>query len=485
MISEDLGKKRSRTRAVAAFSPGGSGTYDRRKGRFAGVRGRAALAVFGVALLLMPVSSPAQLVGAGGVGLLGMGPGWYVGAQRVTSFLVSRAGVTEVANVALSATIRGGLAGAVIMGMIVAEPLFMSGVDSIRTYMNQIGYTVIGGSLYKPGIATNNGPDQFIAGSQGMTDYNACMAGAATHYGTEAPAGASIYNSASDAQTAEGTWYSAGGGYNAGLRENWSNSSGSVQCSYGLVLNPSTLAWVSTLAWCGPTTAGQYVQPNNSQPPPVAATITDLTNKITTDITNAVPAATAAADEAEDILHKGIPGVLNPAATPKVTDNTSAPPTTGAVVDTTIPATPTTGATTPGAEAVNVATANLPSSGAITSTPPAAGTSSADAQQQPYTDPAYSGSLTTVPWATANDFGARWNTFASGVQSTGLFGLWGNAFGSPGSGGGSTYTFNAGSLGTHTYDFSSWGSTVFGLLSGLVQITCGFVAVKIATIKGG
>lgn len=444
------------------------------------------LVVLALVLCLSGAASAQGLVGAGGVGLLGMGPGWYVGAQRVTSFLVTREGITEVANVALSTTIRGGLAGAVIMGMIAAEPLFESGVDSIRTYMTNIGYTVAGGALYKPGSMLNNGPKQFIAGTQGATDYAATLAQATTHYGTEAAAGASIYNSYSDATTAEGTWYSAGGGYSAGLRENWSNGVGTVECAWGMVLNPSTLAWISTVGWCGPVTAGQYVQPNNSSPPPVAATITDLTTKITTDLTNSTPAALAAADEAEDILHKGVPlAATTPTATPAVQDGTSAPPTTGTVVDTTIPPTPTTGATTPGAEAVNVATGNLPSSGAITSAPPAAGTSQATTQDQPYTDPSYSGSFTSVPWATPSDFAARWFTFASGVQSTGLFGLWGSAFGSPGSGGGSSYTFNAGSLGTHTYDFSSWGSTVFGLLSGLIQITCGFVAVKIATVKGG
>jgi hypothetical protein len=60
--------------------------------------------------------------------------------------------------------------------------------------------------------------------------------------------------------------------------------------------------------------------------------------------------------------------------------------------------------------------------------------------------------------------------------------LWGSSFGSVPSGGSSTYTFNAGVFGNHTYDVSSWGSTVFGLLSGIVQIACGFVAVKIATL---
>lgn len=406
MIFEDLEKKRSRTRPVAAFSPGGSGTYHRRKKPFAGVRGRAALAILGAALVLMPVSSPAQLVGAGGVGLLGMGPGWYVGAQRVTSFLVSRAGVTEVANVALSATIRGGLAGAVIMAMVIAEPAFNSGVDSIRTYMTALGaagWSVSNGQIYKSGGIQVGGPKMFVSGSADANSFAAIQAQAATNYGSSFVTGYNVYNSYSDAQTAEGNWYAAAGGYaNAG--EIGSLSSGNVACGFA---GPKTNGVVTgAVGYCGPNTAGEQVITNNNQPPPpVVATTTDLVNKVTTDLTAGNSLAIGAADEAEDILHKGIPGVLNPAATPTVTDRTSAPPTTGSVIDTTIPATPTTGATTPGAEAVNVATANLPSSGAITSTPPAAGTSSADAQQQPYTDPAYSGTLTTVPWATANDFG--------------------------------------------------------------------------------
>ena len=71
-------------------------------------------------------------MGSGGVGLLQWGPGWYSGATRLTTLLVERAGVQEIATVALSATVRGGIAGAVIMAMVVAEPAFNQGVDAIR-----------------------------------------------------------------------------------------------------------------------------------------------------------------------------------------------------------------------------------------------------------------------------------------------------------------------------------------------------------------
>lgn len=74
-----------------------------------------------ITLVLIPALSFGQVM-SGTVGLLGFGPGWYSGATRIIQATVTRAGVTEVANIALSATIRGGIAGAVIMGMVLAEP---------------------------------------------------------------------------------------------------------------------------------------------------------------------------------------------------------------------------------------------------------------------------------------------------------------------------------------------------------------------------
>jgi hypothetical protein len=481
MKNEAWPEKWSGVRSLAALQPGEGGTYHRLKRRFTSP---LLVCVLVASMVGVPTLANAQYM-SGTLDLLGMGPGWYSGATRVTSFLVSRAGVTEIANVALSATIRGGLAGAVIMAMVVAEPAFMSGVDAIRTYMNSLGASLQGGSLYWTyGAIANTGPDMFIPGSQQASDFATAMAAVNARYaGYTWAVGTQVYPSYSAATTAEGTWYTAQGGYGY-ASENWSVTQGTVACSVGLTENHSTGTFTGGVAFCGPVTAGAGVETNNNQTPPVAVTPTNLDLKITNDITAGSAQATAAADEAEDILHKGIPGVMNPAATPTVTDQTSAPPFTGTVVDTTIAPTPTTGATTPGAEAANVAAANLPSSGAITSTPPAAGTSTATTNDQAYTDPAYSGGFTAVPWATPVDFGVRWNTFATSVQTSGLFALWGNSFGSPGSGGSSTYTFNAGVFGNHTYDFSTWGSTVFGLLSGLVQISCGFVGVKIACLSG-
>jgi hypothetical protein len=361
------------------------------------------------------------------------------------------------------------------MGMVVAEPAFNSGVDAIRTYLANIGYSRSAtGGIQKPGGLYNSYAPN--AGTAVASDWALVLGH--NYYGRST--NLVLEDSQADAAAACKAWNN---GYNCSSCTEIPGGLSAISCGSGVLNGASGIYYGNFYYPNNGTYAGEMTE--NPVPPPVPATITDLTGKIQADLAVPVAAATAAADEAEDILHKGVPFAGNAAAAPPVADGTSSPPPAGVVVDTTIPATPTTGATTPGAEAVNVATAGLPSSGAITSTPPAAGTSQATTQDQPYTDPSYSGSFTSVPWATPSDFAARWSTFASGVQSTGLFGLWGSAFGSPGSGGGSTYTFNAGSLGTHTYDFSSWGSTVFGLLSGLIQITCGFVAVKIATVKGG
>jgi len=482
MICEDLREKRSRVRSLAAFSRGVADGYHRRKSLK--TRSLALVLACGLAasMVLYPSSSPAQVM-SGTVGLLGFGPGWYSGVTRVTQFIVERAGVTEMANVALTATMRGGLAGAVIMGMVLAEPAFDSGVDAIRTYLASLsgaGFTLTGGTLqWAPGTVWTP-----IAGTAVATEWAGDKGGAGVSgCGTGGRVCNYVLNgSQSGAGTACNAFCQNAEGGNCGSCS-YVPSVTTVSCQAGCVVSNPGAGTITYNEYFYPN-SGYTSQVQSSVPPPAPATIGQVTTQITQDLTNSVAAAKSAADEAEQILTWGIPGaVANASATPKVQDGEGVA--SGAIVDMVIPATPTTGATSAAMEAANVAAANLPSGGAITSTPPAAGTSTSTAAQEPYTDPSFSGSLSTVPWATPSDFGARWSTFASGVQSTGLFGLWGNAFGSPGSGGSSTYTFNAGSLGTHTYDFSSWGSTVFGLLSGLVQITCGFVAVKIATIKGG
>jgi|GEM_PF-3130741 len=439
-----------------------------------------------VCVLVLLIGCPTIMFGqvmSGTVGLLGFGPGWYVGAQRVIQATVTRAGVTEVANIALTTTMRGLLASAVIGAMIVAEPAFNSGVDAIRTWIATAGISRYNGGIGKAGPSL--GPKQFIPGSADATS----LASIQTWYaGAFSGIGCTwtVYNSYSDAQTAEGAKYTADGGYYGGAygnREYSSHWAGNVTCGFESPLG-STGSATSMTAFCGPNTTGEQVQ-NAPPPPPVAGTTSDITSKITADLNNNNAAAAAAADEAEDILNKGIPAaaVGSPAASPAVTDTTAAPPATGVVVSTPMPQAMPDGSPTPAAEAATIAANNLPAGGAITTTPPAAGTSAtAPPPALPYTDPGYSGSLSTVPWTAPNSFATRWGTFQGSIQSSGLFGLWGSSFGSVPSGGSSTYTFNAGVFGNHTYDFSSWGSTVFGLLSGIVQIACGFVAVKIATL---
>ena len=435
-------------------------------------------------VLLVMVAVPSLTFGqamSGTVGLLGFGPGWYSGATRVIQATVTRAGITEVANIALTTTMRGLLGSAVIAAMVIAEPAFNSGVDAIRTWIATAGISRYNGGIGKASVWTG-GPKVFVNGSADASSLAVIQGRHGAPYSTW-----KIYNSYSDAGTAENSWYSGVGGYSY-ARESAGDSAGNVSCGFGYLIDFNTWAVIpgSGIAFCGPNTTGEQVI-DHPPPPPVAGTVNDITSKLNTDLAANNAAAAAAADEAEDILNKGMPGaaVGNPAATPAVTDQTAAPPATGVVVSMPLPQPMPDGTTTPAGEAAKIVADNLPAGGAITSTPPAAGTSAATPQDKPYMDPAFSGSAVTVPWATPNNFATRWTTFETSVTSSGLFALWGGAFGSVPSGGSSTYTFNAGVFGNHTYDFSSWGSTVFGVLSAVVQIACGFIAVKIATLGRG
>ena len=391
-----------------------------------------------VCVLVLLIGCPTIMFGqvmSGTVGLLGFGPGWYVGAQRVIQATVTRAGVTEVANIALTTTMRGLLASAVIGAMIVAEPAFNSGVDAIRTWIATAGISRYNGGIGVAGPSL--GPKQFIPGSADATSLATMQSWANGYFACGATL--TVYNSYSDAGTAEGAAYTAAGGYYGGTygnREMTSHAVGNVTCGFEGPLNSSGMP-ASLTGFCGPNTAGEQVQ-NAPPPPPVAGHVTDITSKLNTDLANSVPAALGAADEAEDILNKGIPAaaVGSPAASPAVTDTTAAPPATGVVVSTPMPQAMPDGSPTPAAEAATIAANNLPAGGAITTTPPAAGTSATTPPPAlPYTDPGYSGSLSTVPWTAPNSFGTRWETFQSSIQTSGLFGLWGSSFGSVPSGG--------------------------------------------------
>lgn len=439
-------------------------------------------------VLVIMIAVPSLCFGqvmAGTVGLLGFGPGWYAGAQRVIAATVTRAGVTEVANIALTTTMRGLLASSVIAAMIVAEPAFNSGVDAIRTWIATAGISRYNGGIGKASTV-DYGPKQFIPGSADATSYAAIQTWASGQWACGV--GWKVYNSYSDAQNAEGAAYSAAGGYYGGTygnREWSSHASGSVSCGFEGPLNSSGVAG-SVTGYCGPTTAGEQVQ-NAPPPPPVAGTVQDVTDRITTDLNNNNAAAAAAADEAEDILNKGIPGaaVGSPAATPAVTDQTAAPPTAGVVVTTPLSQPMPDGTTTPAAEAVKVVTDSLPASGAITSAPPDAGTSStAPPPALPYTDPGYTGAVGVddTTWGTVGDFGVRLQTFTGGIQATGLWGAPTAFFNGVPSGGSPLITFNAGRFGNQTIDYSK-SATLLAILRSAILICFGYWSLRVVVLK--
>lgn len=82
------------------------------------------------------------------------------------------------------------------------------------------------------------------------------------------------------------------------------------------------------------------------------------------------------------------------------------------------------------------------------------------------------------------DFGARTGELFSALSGSALFSLPSEMLGSIPSGGTSTYTFNGGRYGSHTFDFSSYAS-VFVFVKSLVLILFSWCAVKIVTLKGG
>ncbi len=117
-------------------------------------------------VLLVMVAVPSLTFGqamSGTVGLLGFGPGWYSGATRVIQATVTRAGITEVANIALTTTMRGLLGSAVIAAMVIAEPAFNSGVDAIRTWIATAGISRYNGGIGKASVWTG-GPKVFVTG---------------------------------------------------------------------------------------------------------------------------------------------------------------------------------------------------------------------------------------------------------------------------------------------------------------------------------
>jgi hypothetical protein len=82
------------------------------------------------------------------------------------------------------------------------------------------------------------------------------------------------------------------------------------------------------------------------------------------------------------------------------------------------------------------------------------------------------------------DFGARLTQLMNELKGTGLFSLPSQLLNNIPSGGSSTITFNGGRFGTHTYDFSSWGS-ILNTLKAILLIIFSIIWVKIVCLKGG
>jgi len=127
----------------------------------------------------------------------------------------------------------------------------------------------------------------------------------------------------------------------------------------------------------------------------------------------------------------------------------------------------------------------LPAGGAITSTPPAAGTSgTAPPPELPYTDPSYGGAISAddTTWGTVGDFGVRLQTFTGGITSTGLWGAPAAFFNGVPSGGSPLITFNAGRFGNQTIDYSK-SSALLAILRSALLICFGYWSLRVVVLK--
>lgn len=82
------------------------------------------------------------------------------------------------------------------------------------------------------------------------------------------------------------------------------------------------------------------------------------------------------------------------------------------------------------------------------------------------------------------DFGARLTQLMNELKGTGLFSLPSQILNNIPSGGSSSITFSGGRFGTHTYDFSSWGS-ILNTLKGILLAIFAIVWIRIVCLKGG
>lgn len=97
---------------------------------------------------------------------------------------------------------------------------------------------------------------------------------------------------------------------------------------------------------------------------------------------------------------------------------------------------------------------------------------------------AYSSSYFEEGIPTSQSYSNEFNGFVSDMKATPLYGLMGGFFNGVPTSGVSVVSFNGGRYGTHSYDFSSWGS-ILTVIKALVLIIFAAMSMKIIFLKGG
>ncbi len=415
-------------------------------------------------LVLLPSVGFAQTAG---VGVLSLGGGSWNGATRVLTATVAKGAVRRVATVGLSAAASGGILLAVDGAMVLSEPLVKDGVDAIRTYLATAGFAhSAAGTWTKAGPAVKSSTDATCQ-AQFSSYSGACCQGAIPQ----------MVVSSADLGPLTSAWLGVWGGSHV------------VNCSscaptdrwYTAGQYDSTNPSASKVLWLYPKPSGPCAGTVVSNPgAPVPATPGEVKTKVQTDITAGSAQAKAAVEEAENVARRALVGqttVIDMADGTKV----NVPP---SVMDVQAPSDASGGYETPRQELMDDIVENLPQETIDDMAEPAEGTQAVPeaAKEKEYIDPAYSGRLNTTPWPDAPNFATRWTAFKTAIAASPVFQL-PTGIGSVPSGGSSVISFNAGVFGSHSVDFSTWPSSVFSILSGLVMVACSFVAIKIVTLK--
>lgn len=409
------------------------------------------------------------------------GGSWGSGGTRVLSAFVSRGAIGRVATVGLSSLASAGVALAVGLAVTMAEPFVDSGVDAVRKWMASAGagFTPAGGWT-KPGAGT---PGYFASpGIYGGIDVAATLA-AYQSCTTAANSHPIIYGVFPDS-TSGLAWKNSFTWYNGGTAMPCSCPGFSMQAFFTAIGGQADKYYV--VLWTG--TAAVAAALTQNPPVPVPATAAEIKQLMADHIAAENALAKAAVVEAEDRLRKTLAG--QPIAVPVTNNPAAAQVQPGELLDKPLPAVAGVGAT-PRAAATGAIAAQLPAATTadLAAADPAVGEQAVPpaATALPYTDPGYAGasSVEDTPWPEVGDFGARWLLFEQSIASSPIFGLPSAFFGGIPGGGSSTISFNAGVYGQHTYDFATWPAVIFSVVSGCVLLACGYVSVKIITIKGG